>query len=289
MAVNLNSTVKYRPQSLLSNSFSFRRQQGKIKTKKIQRKIKVKFGHLVLAFFFLVGIFVLIQQIYLFLISWNYFEVKNIEVVCQKTELQQQIKESLQGKEMGNIFLLNIERLQNQLERNSWVKSVYIRKIFPASLKINIETRKPLAVIKQDNFYLIDRDGVFLEKINRQDYSDLPLLVDSNNFQQDFKDKLCLAWVCLDSLLPSQRNRVEALDLSDYENVSVRLKGLEMKLKLGCDHFSEKLSFFQDYLSKLEKFRPLEYVDLRFEDRLYLKPLLPQLASLNSNSEKEEK
>lgn len=289
MAVNFNSALKYRSQSLLSNSFSFRRPQGKVRTKKIQRKIKVKFIHLLLAFFFLVGIFVLIQQTYIFLISWKYLQVKNIVVVCQKTNLQQQIKESLQGKEMGNIFLVNIARLQNQLESNRWVKNVYIRKIFPASLRIEIEARKPIAVIKQGDFYLIDREGIFLEKIDRQNYKYLPLLLDSNNFLKDFKDKLSLAWACLDSLPPSQRDKIEKLDLSGYENVTVKLKGLEMKLKLGCDRFSEKLSFFQEYLSKLERFRPLEYVDLRFDDRLYLKPLPPQMARLNSNPEKEEK
>jgi len=289
MAVNLNSALKYNRQSIFSDSFSFRRHQGTIKTKKIQRKIKVKFIHLLLAFLFLAGIFLLIQQTYLFLISWNYFKVKNIEVACQKAELQQQIKEFFQGKEMGNILLLNIEHLQNFLEGNRWVKNVYIRKIFPASLKIEIEERKPMAVIQKENFYLIDQEGVLLEKIDRHNYNYLPLLIDSNNFQKDFKDKLNLAWACLDNLAPSQRDEIEMLDLSDYGNVSIKLKGLEMKLKLGCDRFSEKLSFFQKYLFKLEKFRPLEYVDLRFEGRLYLKPLPQQMVSLIPNYEKEEK
>jgi len=289
MAVNLNSVLKYHRQSVLSDSFSFRRQQGTIKTKKIQRKIKLKFVHLLLAFFLLTGIFLLIQQTYLFLISWNYLKVKNIEVFCPKTDLQEEIKEFLQGKEMGNILLLNIEHLQNLLEDNRWVKNVYIRKIFPASLKIEIEERKPTAVIQKENFYLVDKEGVLLEKIDRQDYSYLPLLVDSNNFQKDFKDKFNLAWACLDNLAPSQKDEIEMIDLSDYGNVSIKLKGLEMKLKLGCDRFSEKLSFFQKYLFKLEKFRPLEYVDLRFEDRIYLKPLPQQMASFIPNYDKEEK
>ncbi len=65
---------------------------------------------------------------------------------------------------------------------------------------------------------------------------------------------------------------IDVLDLSGYKNVVVRFKESTTDLKLGADRFPEKLKSFQDWRPQLDTFEPLEYVDLRFQDRVYFKP-----------------
>jgi hypothetical protein len=134
---------------------------------------------------------------------------------------------------------------------------------------------------------LVDKEGVLLQEISPGDWPDLPLLTDINRFQKDFDLKLALAWDCLESMGESEREQVRVMDLSEYENVSIRLKESEIWLKLGNDRFYEKLQIFHDNTALFQKYGPLEYIDFRFEDRLVLRPH-PMSTRMNTpGSEKE--
>lgn len=271
MAVDIFSTLKLGREPLLSSSLQFRRREERIKPKKIQKKFKVRLIHIVFAFLLLGGFFFLIQQTYLFLITWDNLNVKSIKVTSEKTEVKQEIVHFFQDKKLGNILLLNIDHLQQILGSHRWVKNICVRKIFPSSLRIEIRERIPAAVVKKDESYLIDREGILLERVNQQHIEDLPLLVDSDGFQNHYGEKLNLAWKCLDSLSAQERAHIEVLDLSEYANVVVKMEGDETRLKLGADQFHQKLKTFRQYQPRLERFKPLAYVDLRFQDRLYIK------------------
>ncbi|MFQ6109066.1 MAG: cell division protein FtsQ/DivIB [Candidatus Aminicenantales bacterium] len=272
MAVSANTALNPKHELLSHRSLQFRRPKERVKPKKMQKRFRVRFIHILLTFLLIAGLFFLIQQTYLFLITWDNLDVERIEVDCKKTFLKEEILQSFKGKNLGNILLLDIDQLQNKFKDHRWVKDVRVRKIFPSSLKIEIRERVPAAVVRKENHYLIDRDGILLEKINPQERKDLPLFVDANHFKRSYQEKLHLAWECLESLPSEERKQVELLDLSEYANVTIKLKGEETRLKLGADHFSRKLQIFRSYRTKLEALCPLEYVDLRFDDRLYIKP-----------------
>jgi hypothetical protein len=121
---------------------------------------------------------------------------------------------------------------------------------------------------------MIDRDGVWLERLAAREDADLPLLLDSASFNDGYQEKLGLAWKCLDALTPDERVEVEALDLSEPGSVSMYLAGQTTRLILGGERFSERLSFIRSYKETMEvENGPLEYVDLRFDDRIIFKPL----------------
>ena len=228
--------------------------------------------HIIFYLLLIGGIFYSVQKSYLFLISWDNLEVKDMIIVCRNPDVKEEIQQNLENLNLGNILLFDIEHLQEVLATHRWVKEVRIRKILPSTLKIEIKDRTPLALLKRESLYLIDEEGIHLERIESTKKIDLPLLVDSNNFQKDYKEKLKLAWECLRSLSPSEKEQLEVLDLSEYENITVQLKKKKTKLILGNDMFSQKLKTFQKYSARLGKFGYLEYVDLRFPDRFIIKP-----------------
>jgi len=287
VASHLNPPLKTRAEPFFSHHMQFQRGKGKTKTKKVQKKAKLKFRHI---FFYLIligGIFYTVQKSYLFLISWDNLEVKDMIIVCRNPEVKQEIQKNLENINAGNILLFDIGRLQEALAAHRWVKEVRIRKILPSTLKIEIKDRTPLALLKRENLYLIDEEGIHLERIKSREKLDLPLLVDSNNFQKDYKEKLELAWECLRSISPSEKEQLEVLDLSEYKNITVQLKGKKTKLILGNDQFSQKLKAFQKYSARLGKFGNLEYADLRFPDRLIIKPKKNPYRSVIPKSKRE--
>jgi cell division septal protein FtsQ len=273
MAYNLNPTLRHDVRDYIPETMQFQRGKSKVKTKRIQRKSKMKLKHILFYFILLGGIFYGVQRTYLFLISWDKLDVKNVEVVSSKPEIREEIQRFLEGKYLGNILLLDISLLQEKFTAHRWIKEVRVRKILPSTLEIEAKVRSPIALLKLDDIYLIDREGVLLEKIEKGEKVNLPLLIDSNKFQKDRKEKFQLAWECLDSLSPVEKEQVEVLDLTEYENISARLKNCRTALILGDERFSQKLRLFSQLRARLERFGELEYIDLRFHDRLYIKPV----------------
>jgi len=287
LAVNIHASTKYKSGSLLSRQASFQRKRGKITTKKIQGKWKLKIKHVVYVFIFLVGFFYGFSRLYLFLISWERLNIKEVEIVCSKDEIQRDIRRYFAGKYLGNILLLNIGQLQEQLASHRWIESIHIRKIFPSTMKIEIKERIPTALLQKDHVYMIDKDGVLLDQIPSESRPDLPLFIDKGLFQRDFNQKLALAWECLESLETQDRDKIAVIDLTEYENVSIRMGDSGTWLKLGNDQFHEKMCLFHKNTDLFEKYGPLEYIDFRCQDRLILRPLTNQNAENTIESGKE--
>jgi cell division septal protein FtsQ len=271
MASHPNSTLKYSADSFFPQTMQFRRKNVNPKRKKVKKKIKLRLIHIIFMLLFFLAIFFLIQRLYLFLISWEKLNIKTVEIYCQKPEVTEDIREFLRDKELGNILLLNIDQLKRKIATHRWIKDIHVRKIFPSSIRIGIEERIPAAILKTDAYHIIDKQGVLLgEVINTEDIG-LPVLMDSHGFEKDFHEKLRLAWNCLEELPPEEKDQIAVLDLSEFNNVSLRFKNSRTLFVFGDDRFSEKLQFFRK--ASLEKFGALEKVDLRFKDRLYIKPM----------------
>lgn len=271
MPAHLYPAINYRTSSFLDKQEYFRRKDEKIKTKKIQRKIKLKHKHVFLMLFFVAGFFYCIQQLYFFLIAWDKLNINTVEIICPKPELKADIENYFSEKTLGNIILLDINRLHNALSEHPWVKNIYLRKIFPSSLRMEIKPRKPFAILKKNNLLLIDGDGTILENLDSNAPVNLPVLIDTNGFEKDFSEKLSLAWQCLDNLGPFKMEQVETLNLSDYGNVSLKFKESSTWIILGDDKFSEKLDLYHKKRAELEQHGMLEYVDLRIPSRVYFK------------------
>jgi cell division septal protein FtsQ len=281
MSQDYNQTLKYRGDAILSRPLIFQRGEGAVPIKKTQRKSALRFKHIFLILFLLGGFFYSLYKFTVFLITWDYLSVKTITINSPRLKVQQELQALLQGKKMGNILLLDIARLQSSLENHRWVKDARLRKVFPSALQIDIKEREPKALLKKYSYVLIDEQGVELERLPSRESVDLPLLLDSNGFQKNYQEKLRLAWECLDDLEESERSQIDALDLSDFESVSLMFKNDPTLIILGNSLYSRKLAEYEIWKSKLEsRFGPLEYADLRFfEDRVIFKEMKPEAGS----------
>ncbi len=255
-----------------AGSLHFRRKEGQIRIKKLHRKIKLRFRHIVLSFVFLVGFFVVLQQVFLFAISWDKLDIQNVTISCENEAIKNESQDIIEDYTLGNILLFESENLQEIIESFTRVKSVTIRKIFPLSLNISIEERKPFAVLRKEVSFLIDKEGVVVSQVNTPNIL-LPLLIDKNNFKDYYKEKIELARDCLKKMTPKEIQDIEILDLSENLNVKVKTRDSSTWLVLGNNHFEERFRRYLTEKTTLERYGDLEYVDLRFKDRFFIKPL----------------
>jgi cell division protein FtsQ len=271
----LNPPLKQRLLPGFGEPVEFKRGLEKVPVKKIQSKLTVRPKHIVLFFLAVAAFFFGLAKAYLYLINCDDFAVKKTEIACRQEFVGRDIRELLDASKLRNLLLLDIGLLRDRIEAHRWVKEARLRKVFPSTLKIEITEREPAAVLKAgESYLLVDRDGVWLEPLAAREDSPLPLFVDSASFADDYREKLSLAWKCLDDLTPDERREVDALDLSEPRNVSLYLRGQTTRLILGDEHFSERLSFIRSCRETMEAQNgPAEYIDLRFDDRIIFKPL----------------
>jgi len=267
----------------------FQRRNGGLRLKKVRKTGSPLFKQALLAFGLAAVIFFAFHKSYLFVITWSRLEIRDVRITCSDESVRAGVIRLLDATRWGNILLLDMADVRGRLEALPWVKEARLRKVFPSSLEIGITPRAPAALLQRDAVYLIDRDGVELQKAEPAAFRGLPLLVDGAGFVEERADKLRRAWDCLDSLPDAKRIEVESLDLTDPSNAVLKLRSEPTRVLLGDRSFAVRIA---DFLNSKERwthsFGLLEYVDLRFDDRVYLKPAA-LTASADSPSLREER
>src|SRR5207245_3752841 len=75
---------------------------------------------------------------------------------------------------------------------------------------------------------------------------------------------------------PKIAGRLSQVDVSDLHNASVILSGDPAVIQLGEDQFLPRLQAYLDLAPTLhERIADIDYVDLRFDDRIYVRPSQP--------------
>lgn len=261
--------------ALRSGASRFQRGEAWGRVQKVRRRFGFRPADIALSLLGLSLLLVGLSRAYLFAIGWDGFAVKTVQLDCPVEAARVELEAALAASRPGNIFLLDIDRLKDALERHRWVGEAVIRRVFPATLRIEIRPRRPEAVLAAaDGFRLISRDGVILESAAELPRTDLPVFLDESGFRTDAAGKTGLAWACLDALGPDAPERVASLDLSDPANVVLVRPGNPTRLLLGADRFAEKLDLYREMEAGLQsRFGPIEYADLRlFQDRVTVKP-----------------
>ncbi len=272
MAVNLHPPFKIRIEPLLGEPARYRRRDTEIKTKKIQRKFRVKMRHAGFSLILIAGLFLGAQQGWLFLMGWDRLNIERIEIRCSKPGLRSAAARWLEQHVSGNLLLLDIRRLRGALEANSWILSVRVRKHFPSILSVEIRERVPAALLGLHSPMLIDREGTELAPSDPDADWGLPLFIDKDRFREDREEKLARAWFFLDALSPEDRARIEIIDIGHFTDTKVMRDDFPAWLHFGRGRFSAKMKNFHAERAYLEGEAPLEYVDLSLVDRVVSKP-----------------
>ncbi|HOI45168.1 MAG TPA: cell division protein FtsQ/DivIB [Candidatus Aminicenantes bacterium] len=288
MSSSASALAKFRAEAGAAERLAFQRGERDLQIKKSRRRVTLRFKHVLLLLLLQGGLFYSLHKAYLFIISWDKLNIKEIRIVCPKEDLRRNIERYFANKSLGNILLCDILLWQKQTQRFAWVQNARIQKVFPSSLEIEITPRRPAACLKKGQAYLIDQAGVMLQKVESPEATNLPLLTDEADFRQDYPGKLAAAWQCLDGLSPRDRMDVQELDLSSPQDPVLRLRNDETRILLTTENFAGNVEYYKENKTLLEsRLGALEYVNLRFEDRIYVKTREIKTEAPDLNTAKE--
>lgn len=217
-----------------------------------------------------------------FVVSASTLQVRRISVrgnVRLSSGEVQALIEDLRGT---SIITADLANIRARLMASPWVADVALRRVLPSTIEVVVSERRPIGVCRLGGeLYLLDRTGSVIDEFGPQ-YAefDLPIidgLVRPPVGVEPAIDarRTALAASVIDALAgqPELASRLSQIDVSDLHNAVVLLDGDPALLYLGTEKFTERLQSYVELAPALrERVADMDYVDLRFDRRLYVKP-----------------
>lgn len=186
--------------------------------------------------------------------------------------------DGIQGR---NLIGLDLSEWQDRLLASPWVEAASLRRVLPGTVVVTVRERRPMAIGRVGHaLYLVDARGVVVDEYGPS-YADLDLpMVDGLGADGTRRGTLDAARVALAGQViaalgarPDMLSKVSLIDVSRPHNAVVMLEGDTALLYLGEENFAERLQQYLDLGSALrERVAAIDYVDLRFPERLYVRP-----------------
>ncbi|HEU4939419.1 MAG TPA: FtsQ-type POTRA domain-containing protein [Vicinamibacterales bacterium] len=190
------------------------------------------------------------------------------------------LADGIRGK---SILTADLPAYRRRLLASPWVAEAALRRVLPSTVEVFISEREPMGLCRlQKQLYLVDRAGVVIDEFGPQ-YAqfDLPIidgLVRPPSSGQPAIDERRAEFAArvLDGIAPRKdlARSISQIDVNDLHDAVVLIDGDMALLHLGDDRFLERLQSYVDVAPALrERVQDIDYVDLRFKDRLYVRPV----------------
>lgn len=190
------------------------------------------------------------------------------------------IVEGLRGQ---NILGVDLDEWQQKLQSSPWVESATIRRVLPATVEVTIHERRPMGIGRLGTtLYLIDAKGVIVDEYGPA-YADVDLPIidglgaapgDGDSMIDAARAEFAARVISALSVRPEMLKRVSQINVTDLHDAVVILADDAALLRLGDTDFVARLQQYVDLAPTLrERLSAIDYVDLRFDERLYVRPV----------------
>lgn len=191
----------------------------------------------------------------------------------------------LSGLRGENLVSTDLDRWRRRLMTSPWVSDAALRRSLPSTIDVAIRERQPIGVGRiAGEMYLVDERGVIIDQYGPQ-YADLDLPIidglgaaphDAPTLTDDARADLAARVIAAVKSNAKLAARLSQVDVSDLHNASVILTGDPTMIQLGEDQFAQRLQGYLDVAPALhQRVADIDYVDLRFGDRIYVRPTKP--------------
>jgi cell division protein FtsQ len=191
--------------------------------------------------------------------------------------------QSLRGR---SVLSVDLAQWRQTLMGSPWIADASLRRTLPSTVDVVILERAPLGIGRiKGSLYLVDDRGSVIDDYG-PNYADLDLpIIDGLSGVSDETDtqpgaespdvyRALLARRLLDALrVRNMQGQISQIDVSDSRNAVVLLDGDSTLLRLGNERFVERLQSYHELAPALrERVPAIDYVDLRFDERVYVRP-----------------
>ena len=222
----------------------------------LKKAFRVAFQLLLISFFLFIG-----HWGYVHLLEAPFFRVREIEVKGCRRIPRETLVSLAKVEGMPNLFTVSLGKIAKSLESHPWIEHFGVRKVFPGKILIQIEERKPIAILQLEELYYIDTQGVIFSPVGDRDRYDYPFLTGLTRelFEKDLVEAKSSIMEGLELLRLAKKEQSSPLqeiseihmDKSYGMKCFTRTEGVEVIM--GREHFEEKLKRLSLIWSDLQK------------------------------------
>jgi len=198
---------------------------------------------------------------YVRLLSDPYFRVREVEVEGSRKIPKETLVSLTAVEGMPNLFSIKLKEVVKRVESHPWVEQVRVRKVFPHTLTIQIEERKPMAILQLDELYYIDTKGEIFTPVGDRDDYNYPYVTGLTRrvLEREPEEAKRLITKAVELLRIVSREKVPPLEeISEIHmekafGIDCFTKAEGVEVKMGWEDFEEKLKRLPLIWSDLRK------------------------------------
>jgi cell division protein FtsQ len=186
------------------------------------------------------------------------------------------------GLRGANILTADLHRWRERLFASPWIGDAALRRRLPSAIEVVIRERQPIGLARVGSeLLLVDAAGTAIDVFGpRYADCDLPivdgLVVERPGLAPEIdraRSRLLARLMADLRARPDLAGRVSQIDVRDIRDVHVILANDSAVLRLGDTRFAARLAAYVELQAALrERVPDIDYVDLRFGERVYVGP-----------------
>jgi cell division protein FtsQ len=208
-------------------------------------------------------------------------QVNRIVVHGNQRMTEDDVLAVLHGLPGENLVWTDLEAWRDRLLASPWVREASLRRTLPSTVEVVVSERRPIGIGRVGSaLYLVDEEGNLIDEYGPL-YAELDLpiidgLTPAAGRPAGEDPRTRLAARLMDALRtrPDVAQRVSQIDVHDPHNAAVILNGDPATIYVGEDRFLPRLESYLQLASALrERVADIDYVDLRFDERIFVRPV----------------
>ncbi len=205
------------------------------------------------------------------------FAIQTIIIEGASAKTETDLRHQLAPYKTKNIFALDLAAIRHRVEEHAWVAEASVQSQLPRILKVRLIEYEPCGLVRLDQgIFVVNRLGALICPF--QDYHqilDLPVMIgvaQDENRDASIKHGLDVLHAIRETSLLFWDN-IETLDLSNPENMVVRLRNEPAPLYLGKKVILQNLKNYLSIAERIQNEYPsLSYIELGFSNQVAIKP-----------------
>ncbi len=188
------------------------------------------------------------------------------------------IRERLQRYLGRNIIDLSLYEVAEAARADSWVRSASVKRILPGTLRVTVHERHPVAVAVIDGAaYVVDATGYVAGRTQAEIFAELPVILGLDGLDRETLASELRRGVGTIARLRQTAGvwvgEVASIDFTRRDRIAVRTFDPGPLILLDPQEVERNLNRYLELRREIARSAgPLEYVDLRWHDRITVMP-----------------
>jgi len=231
----------------------------------------------------IVGAFMV--SVFIYAYNANTFNLVHIRVDGCKELNPAQLEGIIRREFPANILRIDLPKLKNRLEQETWVKQAEVRRILPSDLLVYIQERIPSVILEvQGELMIADKAGILLglydPKFGKLDVPIFKGLMGEDAetyvlYQEENAARINQALEMLSEIevgLPQYAKIISEIDISDRKNLKIMLVDETAEVYLGEKDYLKRFRKFINNSSEYKRLKDqnieIGYINLRIDNQI---------------------